>query len=174
MNSPCVHVVQYTSLCTSSTLHTLSIFSCKFNFSIPVFPDFTMPRAARTRRHVSNTVNPASMKLGQLLALPPQSLVLLASARHLVTTGSKARLAERIHACEHAIPPPAGSTDAVGPNNINPPSLTVNGNETSSAANAFSECRSPSCDRSSRPPFIVSALTINILQSRSKDHCFLL
>ena len=133
-----------------------------------------MPRAARNRRRVSSTVTPTSMELGQLLALPRQSLVLLASARHLVTTGSKARLAERIHACEHAIPPPAGSTDAVGPNNINPPPLTVNGNENSSPANAFSECRSLSCDPSSRPPFIESALTRNILQSRSKDHCFLL
>ena len=64
MNSTCVHVVQYTSLCTSSTLHTLFIFSRKFNFSIPVFPDFTMPRAARNRRRVSNTVNLASMVHG--------------------------------------------------------------------------------------------------------------
>ena len=91
------------------------------------------------RRRVSNTVNPASMELGQLLALPRQSLVLLALARHLVTTGSKARLPERIHAFGHAIPPPAGSSDAVGPNNVTPPSLTVNVNENSSPANAFSE-----------------------------------
>jgi len=93
MSSTCVHVVRYTSLCTSSTLHTLSIVSCKFNFSFPFFPDLTMPRATRNRRRLSNTVNLASMELGQLLALPRQSLVLLASARHLVTTGSKARLA---------------------------------------------------------------------------------
>ena len=98
-----------------------------------------MPRATTNRRRVSNTVNPASMELGQLLTLPPQSLVLLASAPPLVTTGSKARLAERIHAFEHAIPPPAGSTVAVGPNNVTPPPLTVNVNENSSPANAFSE-----------------------------------
>ena len=36
------------------------------------------------------------MELGQLLALLCQTLVLLASARHIVTTGSKACLAERI------------------------------------------------------------------------------
>ena len=98
-----------------------------------------MPRAVRNRRRVSNTVNPASMELGQLLALPRQSLVLLASARHLVTTGSKARLAERIHAFEHAIPPPAGSTDAVGTNNITPPPLPVTVNDDPLTANAFSE-----------------------------------
>ena len=79
------------------------------------------------------------MEFGQLSALPRQSLVLLASARHLVTTGSKARLAERIHAFEHAIPPPAGSTDAVGTNNVTPPPLTVTVNEDPSTANAFSE-----------------------------------
>ena len=98
-----------------------------------------MPRAFRNRRRVSNTINQASMEFGQLSALPRQSLVLLASARHLVTTGSKARLAERIHAFEHAIPPPAGSTDAVGTNNVTPPPLTVTVNEDPSTANAFSE-----------------------------------
>ena len=78
------------------------------------------------------------MEFGQLSALPRQSLVLLATARHLVTTGSKVRLAERIHAFEHAIPPPAGSTDTVG-TNVTPPPLTVTVNEDPSAANAFSE-----------------------------------
>ena len=70
MNSTCVHVFDAPCLCTSSTLDTLSIFSCKFVFFLPVFPDCTMPRAARNRRRVSNTVNPACMELGQLLALP--------------------------------------------------------------------------------------------------------
>ena len=64
-----------------------------------------MPRPARNRG-LPKAVNPASMELGQLLALPRQTLVLLASARHHVTTGSKARLAERIHAFEHTVPPP--------------------------------------------------------------------
>ena len=99
-----------------------------------------MPRATRNRRHASNaTVNPASLELGQLLALPRQNLVLLASARHLVTTGSKARLAERIHAFEHATPPPAGSTAADGSNNVALPPLTVNVNENPTPATAFSE-----------------------------------
>ena len=66
-----------------------------------------MPRSARNRS-LPKAVNPASMELGQLLALPRQTLVLLASARHLVTTGSKARLAERIHAFEHTVPSPPG------------------------------------------------------------------
>ncbi|KAL9956100.1 hypothetical protein ACROYT_G037527 [Oculina patagonica] len=99
-----------------------------------------MPRATRNRRRASNpAVNPASMELDQLLALPHQSLVLLASARHLVTTGSKARLAERIHAFEHANPPPAGPNDAVGPNNVPPPALMVNVGANPALATAFSD-----------------------------------
>ena len=94
-----------------------------------------MPRATRNRRRVPNTVNPESMELGQLLALPRQSLVLLASARHLVTTGSKAQLAERIHGFEHATPPPAAPIPA--PNNAT--RLTVNVDETTGPATAFSE-----------------------------------
>ena len=94
-----------------------------------------MPRVTRNRRRVPNTVNPESMELGQLLALPRQSLVLLASARHLVTTGSKAQLAERIHGFEHATPPPAAPIPA--PNNAT--RLTVNVNETTGPATAFSE-----------------------------------
>ena len=92
-----------------------------------------MPRAVRNRQRVSNTVNPASMELGQLLASPRQSLVLLTSAQHQMTTGSKARLAEQIHAFEHAIPPPAGTT------NLTPPPLPVTVNEDPLTANAFSE-----------------------------------
>ena len=63
----------------------------------------------------------------------------LASARHLVKTGSNASLAERIHAFEHAIPPPAGSIDAAGTNNVTPPPLAVTVNENSSPPNAFSD-----------------------------------
>ena len=56
-----------------------------------------MPRPARYCGP-PKAVNPASMKLGQLLALPCQTLVLLALARHLVTSCLKAHLAKRIHA----------------------------------------------------------------------------
>ena len=48
-------------------------------------------------------------------------------------------IAERIHAFEHAIPPPAVSTDAVGTNNITPLPLTVTMNEHPSTVKGFSE-----------------------------------
>ena len=72
-----------------------------------------MPCPARNRS-LPKAVNPASMELRQLLALPRQTLVLLASARHLVTTDSKARLAECIHTFEHTVPPPPGPIADVG------------------------------------------------------------
>ena len=97
-----------------------------------------MPHPARNRR-LPNAVNPASMELGQLLALPRQTLVLLASARHLVTTGSKARLAERIHAFEHAIPPPPGPVADVGANSAPPTLLSVNVDHQPTPLTAFSE-----------------------------------
>ena len=127
-----------------------------------------MPRPARNRRRVSNTGNPAaSMEIAQLLALPRQSLVLLASARNLVSTGSKARLAERIHAFEHAIPSPAGPTDVSGPSNVSPPPLSVNVDETPTH-------RSPSFDRLSQRPSITSMQAYTIPQFRPKVRCFLL
>ena len=138
MNSNCVHIL-VAPVFVLAARYTRYLFTVVGLLFIRVSSDSTVPRAVRNRCRVSNTVNPASMELGQLLALPRQSLVLLASARHLVTTGSKARLAERIHAFEHAIPPPAGSTDAVGTNNITPPPLPVTVNEDSLTANAFSE-----------------------------------
>ena len=97
-----------------------------------------MPRPARNCRP-TKAVNPASMELGQLLALPRQTLVLLASARHLVTTGSKARLAERIHAFEHAIPPPPGPVADVGANSPTPTLLSVNVDQQPTPPTAFSE-----------------------------------
>ncbi|KAL9976710.1 hypothetical protein ACROYT_G014037 [Oculina patagonica] len=99
-----------------------------------------MPCATRNRRRASNpAVNPASLELGQLLALAHQSLVLLASARPLVTTDSKAQLAERIHAFEHANPPPAGPKDAFGSINVSPQSLMVNVGANPSLAAALSD-----------------------------------
>ena len=74
----------YTSLCTSSTLGTSLSFPLQvYSFSFC----FTMPRPARNHG-LPKAVNPASMELGQLLALLRQTLVLLASARHLMMTAS--------------------------------------------------------------------------------------
>ena len=98
-----------------------------------------MPRPARNRHRRSTTSNPTSMELGQLVALLRQSLVLLASARNLVTTGSKARLTEQIHAFEHATPPPVGPLDVAGPSNATPTPLSVNVDQTPVPATAFSE-----------------------------------
>ena len=74
-----------------------------------------------------------------MLALPRQTLVLLASARHLVTTGSKARLAERIHAFEHTVPPPPGPIADVGANRATSTLLSVNVDEQPIPPTAFSE-----------------------------------
>ena len=124
----------YTSLCTSSMLGTsLSFLLQVYSFSFC----FTMPRPARNRG-LPKAVNPASMELGQLLALPRQTLVLFASARHLVT-GSKARLAKHIHAFEHTIPPATGPIADTGANTATPTLLSVNVDEQSTLPTAFSE-----------------------------------
>ena len=94
-----------------------------------------MPRAARNRRRVPNTVNPESMELGKLLALPCQNSVLLASA-HLVTTGLKVQLTECIHGFEHATPPPAAPIPT--PNNA--PRLMVNVDENTGPELHFLQC----------------------------------
>ena len=125
----------YTSLYTSSTLGmSLSLFA-----SVQFFPfPSTMPHPAR-KCGPPKAVNPASMELGQLLALPHQTLVLLASARHLMTTGSRTRLTERIHAFEHTIPPPPGPIADVGANRASPTLLSVNEDEQPIPPTAFSE-----------------------------------
>jgi len=56
-----------------------------------------------------------------------------------VSTGSKARLAERIHAFEHAIPPPPGPIVDAGANSVNPTLLSVNVDEHPTPPTAFSE-----------------------------------
>ena len=132
-----------------------------------------MPCPARNRGP-PKAVNPASMELGQLLALPRQTLVLLASARHLVNTGLKARLAERIHTFEHTIPPPPGPITDVGANSATPTLLSVNMDKQPTPPPAFSKCRSPSCDRSSRRPFTASALAHHNSPFQSKVQRFLL
>ena len=59
-----------------------------------------MPRPS-SRRNRSVTLDPKSLTLAQLNALPRNSLILMASARNLVTTGTKARLAQRIFDHKH-------------------------------------------------------------------------
>ena len=61
-----------------------------------------MPPRPANRRNGAVTTDPKSLTLAQLNALPKNSLILLASARNLVTTGTRARLAQRIFEHEHA------------------------------------------------------------------------
>lgn len=61
-----------------------------------------MPPRPANRRNRAVTMDPKSLTLAQLNALPRNSLILLASARNLVTTGTRPRLAQRIFEHEHA------------------------------------------------------------------------
>ena len=61
-----------------------------------------MPPRPANRRNRAVTMDPKSLTLAQLNALPRNSLILLASARNLVTTGTRSRLAQRIFEHEHA------------------------------------------------------------------------
>ena len=133
-----------------------------------------MPHPARNHG-LPKTVHPASMELAQLLALPRQTLVLLASAWHLVTTVSKARLAERIHAFEHTVLPPRGPIADVGVNSATPQHYCpLTWTNSPHHRPPFLKCRSRSCDRSSRRPFTASGLAHhNSLFQSSKVRRFL-
>ena len=61
-----------------------------------------MPPRPANRRNRALTMDPQSLTLAQLKALPRNSLILLASARNLLTTGTRSRLAQRIFQHEHA------------------------------------------------------------------------
>ena len=61
-----------------------------------------MPPRPANRRNRAVTMDSKSLTLAQLNALPRNSLILLASARNLVTTGTRSRLAQRIFEHEHA------------------------------------------------------------------------
>ena len=59
-----------------------------------------MPRRSN-RRNVPDDPNPEQMSVAELQALPRKSLVLMASERSLVTTGTKNLLAQRVFEHEH-------------------------------------------------------------------------
>ena len=58
-------------------------------------------------RHFSNrrnrpaSFNPKAMSVAELQGLPRKTLVLLASVQNLITTGSKAKIAQRVFVYEH-------------------------------------------------------------------------
>lgn len=70
-------------------------------------------RRHSNRRNRPKSFDPKDMSFQDLQALPKKSLLLLASARNLVTTGSKAQLAQRIFEHDHHNLPrhPAATTD---------------------------------------------------------------
>ena len=61
-----------------------------------------MPPRPAKRRNRPVSLDPKTMSLAELNALPRNSLILLASARNLVTTGTKTRLAQRVFEHEQA------------------------------------------------------------------------
>ena len=56
------------------------------------------------RRNRPASFNPKAMFVAELQGLPKKTLVLLASARNLITTGLKAQIAQRIFEHEHSNP----------------------------------------------------------------------
>ena len=70
------------------------------------------PRPAN-RHNRAVTMDPKSLTLAQLNAPPRNSLILLALARNLVTTGTRSHLAQRIFEHEHANSP---AHQAIAPN----------------------------------------------------------
>jgi len=61
-----------------------------------------MPPRPAKRRNRPVSLNPKTMSLAELNALPRNSLILLASACNLVTTGTKTHLAQRVFEHEEA------------------------------------------------------------------------
>ena len=75
----------------------------------------------RSNRPVS--LDPKSLTLAELNALPRNSLILLALARNLVTTGTKSRLAQRVYEHECAT---SNQTQVTGPRRPAPTTSNVN------------------------------------------------
>ena len=82
-----------------------------------------MPPRPSNRRNRSVSLDPKALTLAELNALPRNSLILLALARNLVTTGTKTRLAQRIYEHEKANNHTAQADDSVLPT---PPALNDN------------------------------------------------
>ena len=82
------------------TLHNkfyLVYFALVLYFVFAIMP----PRPAK-HRNCPASLNPKTMSLAELNALSRNSLILLALARNLVTTGMKSRLAQRVFEHEQA------------------------------------------------------------------------
>ena len=113
------HFVHIVCSCTielnCSLLRISSLFSHSFCLIMPPRPS--------NRRNRSVSLDPKALTLAKLNDLPRNSLILLASARNLVTTGTKTRLAQRIYEHEKANNHTAQADDSVLPT---PPALNDN------------------------------------------------
>ena len=77
-----------------------------------------MPPHPSKRRNRPVSLDPKSLTLAELNALPRNSLILLASARNLVTTGTKTRLAQCVYEHERVN---SNQTQVTGPRHPAPP-----------------------------------------------------
>ena len=82
-----------------------------------------MPPRPSKRRNRPVSLDPKPLTLAELDALPRNSLILLASAWNLVTTGTKSRLAQRVYEHERAN---GYQTQATGPRRPAPTMSNVN------------------------------------------------
>ena len=99
------------------------MFFCSLLRFSSVFYSSIMPPRPSKRRNRPVSLDPKSLTLAELDALPRNSLILLASARNLVTTGTKSRLAQRVYEHERAN---GYQTQATGPRRPAPTMSNVN------------------------------------------------
>ena len=112
-----LHALLFYIACTNCIV----IFSSLLCVSSVVLSLIMPPRPSKcNNRPVS--LDPKSLTLAELNALPRNSLILLASTRNLVTTGTKTRLAQRVyeHECANG-----NQTQVTGPHCPAPPTSNV-------------------------------------------------
>ena len=84
------------------TLCARVVFFTEVYYALVSYFSLIMPPRPANRRNRAITMDPKLLMLAKLNALPRNSLILLASARNLVTEGTRSRLAHRIFEHEHA------------------------------------------------------------------------
>ena len=111
------HALLFHMACTNCIV----IFSGVLRVS-SVFLSLIMPPRPSKRHNHPVSLDPKSLTLAELNVLPRNSLVLLASAQNLVTTGTKMRLAQHVyeHECANG-----NQTQVTGPCRPAPPTSNV-------------------------------------------------
>ena len=99
------------------------VFFCSLLHFSSVFYSSTMPPCSSKRCNRLVSLDPKSLTLAELKAPPRNSLILLASAQKLVTTGTKMGLAQRVyeHECANG-----HQTQVTGPRRPAPTTSNVN------------------------------------------------